>query len=112
SPGRRTTSAAGPRTEVRGWHGRRRKLVVCSISRFGASPGRGRVRLRSLLHGRKAPFLPLHAISSPKLRNWRANSNSQKKKLGPVDRIVFGTGDRLGFKTITGDAKFPKAAAM
>jgi hypothetical protein len=31
--------------------------------------------------------------------------------MGEVDRKVFGTGDRLGYVTLTGDETFPTTAA-
>ena len=33
---------------------------------------------------------------SERVVNLKANTNSLKKKLGPKDKIIFGTGDELG----------------
>jgi len=47
---------------------------------------------------------------SDRVKNLPSASASQRKKMGEVDREAFGTADRLGIKTLTGDDKFPKAA--
>lgn len=38
--------------------------------------------------------------------SFRAMNLSETKKVGANDKIIFGTGDNLGIKTMTGDAKF------
>lgn len=48
---------------------------------------------------------------SARVMALKAPSKTKQQRLGPVDRIAFGTGDKLGIKTLTGDDKFPKEAA-
>ncbi|WP_437996742.1 DUF1308 domain-containing protein [Sorangium sp. So ce185] len=43
---------------------------------------------------------------SARVMNLQAPSNKKQKILGPVDRIDFGTGDKLGIRTISSDRKF------
>ena len=42
---------------------------------------------------------------------WVVPKWKQKVLHNPVDKIIFGTGDQLGIRTATGDAKFPEFAA-
>lgn len=43
---------------------------------------------------------------SARVMNLQATSNKKQKILGPVDKTAFGTGDQLGVRTVTADAKF------
>ncbi len=38
-------------------------------------------------------------------------SNKEKKRLGANDKVIFGTGDRYGWTTVTTDGNFVKVAA-
>jgi hypothetical protein len=40
------------------------------------------------------------------VKDLPTNSNRLRRIFGPVDKVAFGTGDRLGAKTISGDDKF------
>ncbi|MDQ2792762.1 MAG: DUF1308 domain-containing protein, partial [Bacteroidota bacterium] len=40
----------------------------------------------------------------------RASELTVTKKVGANDKIIFGTADKLGIKTVTADAKFLRGA--
>jgi RHS repeat-associated protein len=49
---------------------------------------------------------------SARVMNLQVGSSKRAaKRLGPLDKIIFGTGDKLGIPTVTHDNKFVKAAA-
>jgi RHS repeat-associated protein len=50
-------------------------------------------------------------IPSARVVNLPNTSAKDKKDLGPIDRIAFGTGDTLKIRTVTADEKFVKRAA-
>ncbi|WP_234023143.1 RHS repeat-associated core domain-containing protein [Sorangium cellulosum] len=47
---------------------------------------------------------------SARVMNLQAPSKKKQEILGPVDRIAFGTGDKLGIRTVSSDEKFRKEA--
>jgi hypothetical protein len=49
---------------------------------------------------------------SARVMNLQVGSSKRAaKRLGPLDKIIFGTGDQLGIPTVTHDEKFVRAAA-
>jgi RHS repeat-associated protein len=47
---------------------------------------------------------------SARVMNLQAPSNKKRKILGDIDKIAFGTGDKLGIRTVSSDAKFVEEA--
>jgi RHS repeat-associated protein len=48
---------------------------------------------------------------APEVMNIKITSKTSQKRLGRIDKIIFGTGHKLGIRTITGDGRFARSAA-
>jgi hypothetical protein len=82
--------------------------VVCSISRFGASPGRGSCSHNHLLHDRKTPLL---LFTPSRKRRPRDETRILDRERGPKPRPSYATGGST-FTLRLDQGAFGKAATV